>query len=59
MQDKILNNKGIIEKEILLPNGSVMFTFIKPYVCQNVDWFDKFVNYWLSKTNSALSNTVS
>jgi hypothetical protein len=59
MQNKILNNKGIIEKKTLLPNGSVMFTSVKPYVCQDVDWFDKFANYWLSKTNSALSKTVS
>lgn len=59
MQDKILNNNGIIEIKTVLPNGSVMFTYVKPNSCQDVDWFDKFANYWLSKTNSALPKTVS
>ena len=59
MQDKILNNNGIIEKKTILPNGSVMFTSVKTTVCQKDDWFDKFANYWLSKTNSDLPKTVS
>ena len=59
MQNKILNNYCIVEKKTLLPNGSVMFTSVNPDVCQDIDWFDKFANYWLSKTNSALPKTVS
>ena len=55
----VVLSKSYQTKTTILPNGMVLYTFVKPCNKNEEDWFDKFYDYWLSKTNSALPKTVS